>query len=49
MDQIRLEYQLMQGVAATLTISLKATPTQKAIAAAQGGRRELSNLISATE
>jgi hypothetical protein len=46
MDQIRLEYPLLKEVKATLTISLKATATQKAVAAAQGIEgQELRNLI----
>jgi hypothetical protein len=46
MDQIRLEYPLLKGVNATLTITLKATATQKAVAAAQGIEgQELRNLI----
>jgi len=47
MEQIRLEYQLIKGVTATLTVSLKATPTQKAVAAASGVEgAELNNLIA---
>ncbi len=47
MDQIRLPYQLMPGITATLTVSLKASPSQKAIANALGvGTEELNNLIS---
>ena len=46
MEQIRIEYPLRKGVAATLTISLKATPAQKAVAAALGIEgQELTNLI----
>jgi hypothetical protein len=46
MEQIRIEFPLRQGVAATLTISLKATPAQKAVAAALGIEgQELTNLI----
>ena len=46
MDQIRLEYPLLKEVKATLTISLKATAAQKAVAAAQGIEgQELRNLI----
>jgi len=47
MDQIRLQYPLMQGIPATLTISIKATPSQKAVAAALGVEgAELNNLIA---
>jgi hypothetical protein len=47
MEQIRLEYPLMQGITATLTVSLKATPSQKAVAAALGvADQELDNLIA---
>ena len=47
MDQIRLEYPLLNGITATLTVSIKATATQKAVAAAQGVEgAELNNLIS---
>ena len=46
MEQIRIEYPLRKGVAATLTITLKATPAQKAVAAALGIEgQELTNLI----
>jgi len=46
MEQIRIEYPLTKGVAATLTITLKATPAQKAVAAALGIEgQELTNLI----
>lgn len=47
MEQIRLEYPLRKGVTATLTISLKATPAQKAVAAALGIEGQaLDNLIN---
>ena len=47
MDTIRVPYQLRRGVNATLTISLKVTASQKAVADALGvGPKELDNLIS---
>jgi hypothetical protein len=46
MEQIRVEYPLREGVPVTLTIGLKATLTQKAVAAALGiAGQELTNLI----
>ena len=46
MEQIRIEYPRTKSVAATLTITLKATPAQKAVAAALGIEgQELTNLI----
>jgi hypothetical protein len=47
MEQIRLQYPLINGVVATLTVSLKATPSQKAAAAILGvAGQELDNLIA---